>query len=257
MARHHHRRMPLIAGCLVAVWLLTGCMPGIAMNPEHVPVTQDSAASVEPLPASTLAASAIRPSPTISDLGPTRSASIPADTAQVVVVSAAAEDSTRNLVSRWERTSTGWQRIGVPVTAHNGHQGWSSDRRDGDGTSPIGTFTLTSAAGRRADPGTLLPYEQDKTYYQTHGTFMGGDLRGSFEYVVAIDFNRVPGAPVSDQRRPDGAKYGGGVWFHVDHDSPTQACISIPLDDMRVLLKWLDPAKKPLVVMGPESYVGA
>ena len=52
------------------------------------------------------------------------------------------------------------------------------------------------------------------------------------------------------QTRPLGESRGGGIWIHVDHDGPTQACISLPKDRMRELLRWLDPAKRPALVMG-------
>jgi L,D-peptidoglycan transpeptidase YkuD (ErfK/YbiS/YcfS/YnhG family) len=69
--------------------------------------------------------------------------------------------------------------------------------------------------------------------------------------VVAIDYNRVPGTSPLDEERPLGSDKGGGVWIHVDHDGPTQACISLPRDAMRELLRALDPGKQPVIVMGP------
>ncbi len=75
--------------------------------------------------------------------------------------------------------------------------------------------------------------------------------------MVAIDYNRVPGRTPLDKRRPLGAGRGGGVWVHVDHGGPTNACLSLHREHMRALLRALDPEKKPVVVMGPASALRA
>lgn len=58
--------------------------------------------------------------------------------------------------------------------------------------------------------------------------FDGEQLEGSFDYVVAIDYNRTPGVTPLDQERPLGQERGGGIWIHVDHGGPTQGCVSLP-----------------------------
>ena len=68
--------------------------------------------------------------------------------------------------------------------------------------------------------------------------------------MVAINYNRESGTTPLDWTRPLGAERGGGVWFHVDHGGPTHGCVSLPESRMKELLRWLDPAKKPVVVMG-------
>ncbi|MFE3906359.1 L,D-transpeptidase family protein [Streptomyces sp. NPDC059153] len=47
-----------------------------------------------------------------------------------------------------------------------------------------------------------------------------------------------------------GASKGGGVWLHADHGGPTHACVSLPEKDMKELLRTLDPALHPVIVMG-------
>ena len=191
----------------------------------------------------------------IPKLGPQTLATIPRETKQVVVVSAKALTSTTSLVSEWQRTPTGWVRVRGPLPAHNGYLGWSEHHEAGDGKTPIGTYTLTSAGGELPDPGTRLPYDQQTGYYDVGGTFLGHDLAGSFDYVLSIDYNHVPGSPPSDYRMPLGTDRGQGVWFHVDHGSPTHACVSIAREQMRLLLRWLRPADRPVVVMGTRTDV--
>lgn len=83
--------------------------------------------------------------------------------------------------------------------------------------------------------------------------FEGEPLVSSFDYVIAIDYNRKPGTTPLDWTRPLGASRGGGIWLHVDHDGPTQGCVSIDKEHMKELLLALDPRLNPVVVMGDSA----
>jgi len=36
----------------------------------------------------------------------------------------------------------------------------------------------------------------------------------------------------------------------------TAGCITLAAADMKAVLRWLDPAKKPRIVMGPTAVIG-
>ena len=110
---------------------------------------------------------------------------------------------------------------------------------------------LTDGGGRLPDPGTRLTYDHAVQGFTITGTGAEGEpLAGAFDYVVAINYNRQAGTSPRDWTRPLGEDRGGGIWFHVDHDGPTQGCISLSKAHMRKLLRTLDPARHPVVVMG-------
>ncbi|MFD3471815.1 hypothetical protein ACFWWM_36865 [Streptomyces sp. NPDC058682] len=122
-------------------------------------------------------------------------------------------------------------------------------------TSPMGVFALTDAGGLLPKPpGTRLPYDEDNGFVATGLGVNGESLVGSFDYVVAIDFNRRPGRSPLDPVMPDGEEKGGNIWLHVDHDGPSQGCVGIPKAAMEKVLQTLDPAAKPVIVMGPEGF---
>jgi L,D-peptidoglycan transpeptidase YkuD (ErfK/YbiS/YcfS/YnhG family) len=146
-------------------------------------------------------------------------------------------------------TGTGWQ-AGPAWPARNALRGWTDDHWAGDLRSPIGVYSLTDAGGLLPDPGTRLPYDRSDGFAVSGTGFEGEPLEGSFDYVVAIDYNREPGTSPLDLTRPLGADRGGGIWLHVDHDGPTQGCVSLKEQHMRDLLLALDPALHPVVVMG-------
>lgn len=182
-------------------------------------------------------------------LGPKTLAQVPADANQVVIVSGTGIDANTSTVVLYQRTIDGWQ-AGPSWPAHNGFAGWSAQHLNNDLRSPIGVFGLTDAGGLLADPGSKLPY------HQGHGFSIGGrgldgeQLAGAFDYVIAINYNRVAGKSPLDWTMPMGPRRGGQIWFHVDHGGPTHGCVSLPAADMITLLRTLDPARNPVVVMG-------
>ncbi|MES5820045.1 L,D-transpeptidase family protein [Streptomyces sp. RG80] len=232
---------------LAASLVLTGCGGGAAAVSERPP-------SSERPPAATT----VQPAPTVSldlapqqlpGLGPKTWAQVPDDARQAVVVTGRGKDSSRSSVVLYERTDAGWE-AGETWPAHNALRGWTGDHHAGDLRSPVGVFGLTDAGGRLGDPGTRLPYDHGSGFTATGTGFEGEPLAGSFDYVIAINYNRRPGTSPLDWTRPLGAGRGGGIWLHVDHGGPTHGCVSLAEEHMKELLRALDPARRPVVVMG-------
>jgi L,D-peptidoglycan transpeptidase YkuD (ErfK/YbiS/YcfS/YnhG family) len=176
-------------------------------------------------------------------------ARIPATTEQVVLVTGRSADSPLSTLALYERTDDGWEQT-ASWAAHNALKGWSDHHMAGDLRSPIGVYSLTDAGGLLKDPGTKLTYDHGRGFVSPGTGFEGEPLAGSFDYVIAINYNRQPGTSPLDWTRPLGASRGGGIWIHVDHGGPTHGCVSIAEDHMKELLRTLDPARHPVVVMG-------
>ncbi|WP_328744450.1 L,D-transpeptidase family protein [Streptomyces sp. NBC_00285] len=230
---------------LAASLLLTGCgggamasTAGTATPPGKTPATAPSPEiSVEAAPRQ------------IPGLGPKTWAEVPADARQAVVVTGRDRDSSASTVVLYERTAAGWQ-AGASWPAHNALRGWSDHHLAGDLRSPIGVYTLTDAGGLLKNPGTRLSYDRGPGFTSPGTGFEGEPLAGSFDYVIAINYNRRPGTSPLDWTRPLGAGRGGGIWLHVDHGGPTHGCVSVDEEHMKALLRALDPDLRPVVVMG-------
>ncbi|MES4907034.1 MULTISPECIES: L,D-transpeptidase family protein [unclassified Streptomyces] len=209
-------------------------------------------------------ATAQRPAPAalrndLPGLGPQTLAKVPDKARQVVVVTGEGRDSSRSTVVVYQRrdpdgdpdmaAGADWRAV-VTWDAHNARKGWTDRHITGDLRSPIGVFPLTDAGGRLPNPGTRLSYDHSGRFTIGGTGFEGEPLAGSFDYVVAINYNRKAGTSPRDWTRPLGLKRGGGIWFHVDHGGPTQGCVSISKKHMRKLLLMLDPERHPVVVMG-------
>ncbi|MFM9562469.1 L,D-transpeptidase family protein [Streptomyces turgidiscabies] len=201
-----------------------------------------------PAPATSASAPAVLPG-----LGPRTLAGIPDNARQVVVVTGKDKNSPQSQVVLYQRTDDDGWTAGQPWAAHNALRGWTADHHAGDLHSPIGVFTLSDAGGLLADPGTKLPYDRSGAFTVGGTGFEGEPLAGSFDYVVAIDYNREPGTSPLDWTRPLGADRGGGIWLHVDHGGPTHGCVSLSQQHMKELLLTLDPALHPVIVMGDRT----
>ncbi|WP_328299341.1 L,D-transpeptidase family protein [Streptomyces sp. NBC_00435] len=183
-------------------------------------------------------------------------ARIPTDSRQLVLVTGKGKDSSESTAALYTRPAAGadWAKSDS-WPARNGAKGWSAERGYGDLTSPEGVFALTDAGGLLPKPpGTKFPYDQDRSFVATGSGVNGESLRGSFDYVVAIDFNRRTGVSPLDPTKPEGEEKGGNIWLHVDHDGPSQGCVGIPKEAMKKVLETLDPAAKPVIVMGPQGF---
>ncbi|MEV6836679.1 L,D-transpeptidase family protein [Streptomyces sp. NPDC051133] len=240
-----HRRTAV--ALLASPLLLTGCGGGAEATERRTPPTPAA-----PTPSGRIEAQQAPQG--IPGLGAARSAAIPERCEQAVVVTGRGKDSNRSTVVLHRRTATGWQS-GAAWPAHNALRGWSPHHMGGDLRSPLGVYTLSDAGGLLPDPGSKLPYHRSRGFHLPGTGFEGEPLDGAFDYVIAIDYNRRPGTSPLDWTRPLGPSRGGGVWLHVDHGGPTHGCVSVARAHMKDLLRTLDPARHPVVVMGYADWL--
>jgi L,D-peptidoglycan transpeptidase YkuD (ErfK/YbiS/YcfS/YnhG family) len=182
---------------------------------------------------------------------------------RVITVVAPSTSSTVATLQAYEKSGSGWRTYGSAITAHVGSNGLSSQTRESLSATPIGSFTLTQAFGRNANPGTALPYtrttpadwwiSQSGPLYNTlqhcsgSCAFTQGDPNEHlyyttpfYNYAVVIDYNR---APVTQ-----GA--GSAFFLHVTDGAPTAGCVAIPQDNLTALMQWLTPSTHPRILIG-------
>lgn len=230
------------------------------------------------------AAPAVVPAPPVAADPPVGPAALPGldDARQVIVVTAPNARTTFGTLTAYTRHADGaWAIAYGPMTARLGFSGiiQARDRRQGTGKTPAGTFGIVSAFGRQPNPGTSLAYRQvdrndtwtynprvPSTYnmMQTANRSWAGYGRYAehlwsygtqYDYVAVLDYN-LPRGPI--RRGPDGIRRattpadtakGGGIFLHVSNGKVTAGCIAIPREQMRQVLTWLDPAKRPRIVI--------
>ena len=233
-------------GSLLTMTTLSACGSAHTGHPGGTE-GRPGAQATHPRPAVTTSA----PDPTrIPDVGDRLQRAIPTDTRQVLTVYGNGKDSPDSTAVLFTKNGNTWART-ASWPAHNGKLGWTTDHHLGDRRSPVGVFTLTAAGGVLDDPGTALPYSQDESYEAPRD--WDESHWHDFDYVIAIDYNRVPGTPPDDAEQPEGEDKGGGIWLHLDHGSGTSACVSLSKEAMEYLLRTLDPDRHPVVLMGDRA----
>ena len=190
---------------------------------------------------------------------------------QVIVVDAPSAASTTATLYTFENDGTGWYQVFAPMPARDGENGWipGPERQEGDGTTPEGIYAIgPTMYGTDPDPGTLFPYHQlvcgdwwdEDPASPDYNTFQhvtcgvqppfGGDSEALW-----TEGNAYPSMAVIDFNTPVTGPIGSGIFLHADLGVPTQGCVSLPYTDLVEVLRWLNPALHPVVVMGPDAVV--
>jgi L,D-peptidoglycan transpeptidase YkuD (ErfK/YbiS/YcfS/YnhG family) len=173
---------------------------------------------------------------------------------QVVHVAAPTQATTYAVVTL---TSCG-KRVAGPWRARVGRSGLSAHHREGDGTTPLGTYRIGPIVyGLDRDPGVRFRYHRltcgdwwdedpgSPTYNEfqhvacgTRPPF-GGASEALWRATVAyrlfavLEFNtaRLPGR-------------GSAMFLHVDTGHATNGCVSLPRAQLVRVLRWLRPGAK-------------
>jgi L,D-peptidoglycan transpeptidase YkuD (ErfK/YbiS/YcfS/YnhG family) len=184
---------------------------------------------------------------------------------QLITVEARTTKTTHAALRTWERRDGCWRPAAGPYPARVGWAGLSRHRREGDGTTPIGTFGIGATMyGNAPNPGVRYPYHRlrcgdwwvEDPSYPAYNSFVHWacdrappfrtptpDMSRSptaYAFLAVIDFNMHP---VVRGR-------GSGIFLHVARGRPTNGCVSLPRAELAAVLRWLRPAARPQIAIG-------
>lgn len=234
------------------------------------------------------------PSTAAATAGPDETASL-RRALQVLVVTAPGWDAPQGTAQRFERStrSAPFRRVGAALPVWLGRRGlgWRSDaeaaprpsgtamlagprKQEGDGRSPAGILTLGPMRGYAVAPpaGSKIPYRQaderdrcvddaESPYYnqltrqpanQAAPWKSAESLRlptDHYKHLVVLNYN------TASPRR--GA--GSCIFLHVapPPGAPTAGCTALREADLLTLLRWLDPARSPVLLQLPAPVLAA
>jgi L,D-peptidoglycan transpeptidase YkuD (ErfK/YbiS/YcfS/YnhG family) len=187
---------------------------------------------------------------------------------QLITVDAARARTTYATVRTWRRSGRCWVATGGPYPARVGRNGLRRNRREGDGTTPTGTFQIGRVMyGNAPNPGVKFPYRRircgdwwvEDPSSRAYNTFQHvacgrrppfrtptPDMSRSpraYAHFAVIEFNMNPVVPGR----------GSGIFLHAQTGGPTNGCISLRRGDLVRVLRWLRPTAEPSVAIGARS----
>ncbi|WUH98446.1 L,D-transpeptidase family protein [Spirillospora sp. NBC_00431] len=151
------------------------------------------------------------------------------------------------------------------TSGHIGRGGFAEPgaKREGDGRTPTGSYSLTEAFGE-GDPGTALRYRRlresgdcwgstigDRRYNRHYrGTCLPADedlsaimRKGSYRQAVVVNYNRPPDGPVEQGK-------GSAIFVHVG-SGQTTGCVSLDRNELETVMRTLRPRDR--IIMGTRA----
>lgn len=209
------------------------------------------------------------------------------DARQMVLVTSSGWDATEGQLRRFERGSPddAWRETGISTPVMLGRSGtaWGTglhpaqhtgpQKREGDGRAPAGAFAIGVAFGYGDDARTMLDYQamdasdwcidvnasplynrivssrdvgeaaiDGSTEPMRRDLHVDGDIRYRLGFVIEHNPRNTPGG-------------GSCIFAHLwqQPGETTAGCTAMDEPAMRELLAWLDPARKPVFVLLPET----
>ncbi len=176
-------------------------------------------------------------------------------------------DSSQATLLAFEKQNGHWkERLRSPAVV--GRNGIRHIKREGDGVTPAGFYTLGRAFGTAKDPGALLPYSRltaadlwvDDPSSRYYNQWVSRDTPDkdwnsaeelakettAYAYALTIGYNMHPVIK--------GA--GSAIFLHCSTGRPTAGCVSVPEDMMVKLLRFSDDNTAMLIAPSTRELAG-
>jgi L,D-peptidoglycan transpeptidase YkuD (ErfK/YbiS/YcfS/YnhG family) len=188
---------------------------------------------------------------------------------QLITVTATTTATTHASLRLWRLQGDCWVAAGGPYPARLGRNGLSADRREGDGTTPAGTFRIhPTMYGNEPNPGVRFRYRRircgdwwnEDPRSPTYNTFQHvacgtsppfASTEGmwqsprAYPWLAVVEFNMRPVVPGR----------GSGIFLHAQTGGATNGCVSLRRADLRHVLRWLRPGARPQIAIGTRALL--
>ncbi|WP_461207476.1 peptidoglycan-binding protein [Clostridium sp. DL1XJH146] len=194
----------------------------------------------------------------------------PGNSEQVLVVLADSYGTLQSTYTAYEKVSGNWKVVysGKSVVGKNG---FNDNRTQGDKTTPTGKYGFPFMFGTASNPGVKFTYKVATTGdYWASNTILeeyniwlhydGDDpvermydfeslwKQPLYKYAAVIDFNYYGNKQLGK---------GSGIFLHLwrQGTSGTAGCVAMSETDLLQVMKWMDPAKNPCIIMGVKGHI--
>ena len=169
-------------------------------------------------------------------------------------------------MTTYAHNANGWRQVFGPWAARIGYNGFApaGQKREGDGRTPSGSFGFQYMFGVEPNPGVRYSYrpalstswwddDPSSAHYNEWVDSRSGDPGRAPEPMRQVPAYRYGAVIAYNTARTRGL--GSAIFLHVAHTGATSGCVSLPESELLAVLRWLDPAQSPRIVMGTASSV--
>ncbi len=189
---------------------------------------------------------------------------IPRESSQALIVATQAPQRAAAALYLVERRDGEWFAVLPVFDAVIGRNGFAAagEKREGDGKTPSGIFPLMRTFGYAAAISTRMPYRQiagddiwvDDPASPDYNQWMkkGQTAAATFEEMLRGDGLYRCGAVIEYNTRPVIRGMGSAIFLHIwkGSNTGTSGCVAMEETALVRLLARLEPARRPVVVMG-------
>lgn len=190
------------------------------------------------------------------------------DHKQLVLVLGDSMNSFKTDIYTFEKKEDRWSEVFPAIRGVAGLKGFSEDKREGDHKTPVGLYGFDFMFGKKINPGVKYRYvktskqdywidDSDSEDYNTlqHTADDPHKKWKSFERMLREDTRYDYGAVISyntDERVPG---LGSAIFMHIykNANTGTEGCVAMSQRELLNVLKWLDPEKKPAILIIPKE----
>jgi len=166
-------------------------------------------------------------------------------------------------VRAFEKKNGTWAPVLGPLRATIGRNGFAAagGKREGDGKTPAGIYSLGLVFGYPSTVTSAMPYRRmtrqdiwvdDPASPDYNRLKKKGETKAhSFEDMVLPDNRYKYGIVVEYNTNPVVPGQGSAIFIHIwkDENTATAGCVALSEENILKLIRWLEPAKKPLIVL--------
>ncbi|GGH86563.1 L,D-peptidoglycan transpeptidase YkuD (ErfK/YbiS/YcfS/YnhG family) [Pullulanibacillus pueri] len=180
---------------------------------------------------------------------------------QLILVTTSSSSTNAATIRTFEKNASGkWNPV-LTISGHVGKYGLTSSMSEGGKKSPIGKYTIGTAFGRYANPGTKLSYRKitsddvwvDDPKSSLYNTWQSrSKTQGQWKSAENMNISAYNYGFVINYNTSRTPYKGSAIFFHVG-SGYTLGCTDTAQSNVLKILKWLDPAKSPVIIQTPVS----
>lgn len=172
--------------------------------------------------------------------------------------------SSRYYAYTLEKDHDDWKLVSGPIEAMIGENGFAppGEKREGDGKTPSGIFSLKRTFGYDKTIDTKMPFRQateedlwvDDPNAPDYNQWVkqGETGAASYEKMRREDDQYKYGIVIEYNMDPVIKGHGSAIFFHIwkGKGLPTAGCVAVSEEDIIKIIEWLDPDAFPFIMMG-------